>query len=80
VIGLYRQHTLFDFAAAAIAVPVSRIKRLMRPWEDVGAPTREPNETLGEIRRASAETLPGSIVKRRLFFRYSLEWKKPNAN
>jgi hypothetical protein len=36
-----------------------------------------PDTTLAEIREAAAELLPGSRVRRLLFFRYALEWTQP---
>jgi hypothetical protein len=32
---------------------------------------------LEEIRRVADEVLPGAIVRRHLFWRYSLVWRKP---
>jgi hypothetical protein len=32
---------------------------------------------LGTIRAACDELLPGAILRRRFFFRYSLIWRKP---
>jgi hypothetical protein len=45
--------------------------------EEVGAPLHDPAETLREIRKASESAIPGAIVRRRLFFRYTLTWTKP---
>ncbi len=77
VIGLYRLHTLEDYAWAAAGLPVSRMLRHWHGHDEVGAPIREPQETLGEIRTACDATLPGAVVRRRLLFRYSLIWRKP---
>ncbi len=77
VVGLYRAATPIDFAVAAVAFPISRIIRLTKGSEEVGAPLHEPAETLPEIRKASESVLPGAIVRRRLFFRYTLVWTKP---
>jgi len=77
IIGLHRMHGPEDYAWAAAALPASRILRCLHTYADVGAPLREPKETLREIRAASAAILPGSHCRRRLFFRYSLTWQKP---
>ena len=37
----------------------------------------QPRESLGEIRAVAGERLPGALVRRRLYWRYSLEWTKP---
>ena len=77
VVGLYRADTLSDYALAAIAFPVSLMFRLLRGYADVGAPLQEPRETLREIRRECDMLLPGASLRRRIFFRYSLSWRKP---
>ena len=40
-------------------------------------PMMEPITTLAEISDAARTGLPGSSVRRRLFFRYTLRWDKP---
>ena len=40
-------------------------------------PMKAPGETLADIRSAARDCLPGAIVRRRLFFRYTLTWRKP---
>jgi SAM-dependent methyltransferase len=77
VIGLYRLHTFADVSYACAALPVSWWLRLTRNYEEVAAPTRDPDETLSEITRAAAVVLPGASVLRQLLFRYSLLWQKP---
>lgn len=37
----------------------------------------QPRESLGEIRAVAGERLPGALVRRCLYWRYSLEWTKP---
>jgi SAM-dependent methyltransferase len=77
VIGLYRARTIEDYAWAAAGLPVSRMLRHWHGHDEVGAPIREPQETLREIRAGCHATLPGATVQRRLLFRYSLIWRKP---
>jgi SAM-dependent methyltransferase len=79
IIGLYREHTLTDYAWAAAAVPVNRIIRALRPVQEVDAPILAPTQTIEEIRKACQEILPGATIRRRLFFRYSLVWRKNSA-
>jgi SAM-dependent methyltransferase len=76
VVGLYRFESAFDYAAGRAAVPVSWTLRRWRGEAAVGAPLQEPIETLGEIRAAARDILPGAAVRRRFFFRYSLIWQK----
>ena len=77
VIGLYRESGIADYVNAAIALPISRILRIVNGYSELGAPIAPPKETLREIREASGRLLPGSFLKRRLLFRYSLVWRSP---
>jgi SAM-dependent methyltransferase len=77
IVGLYRTHTLVDYAWAAIALPASRLLRRAHRFVETAAPLRDPQETLSEIKAASRAILPGSVLQRRLLFRYSLLWQKP---
>jgi SAM-dependent methyltransferase len=76
VIGLYRPVSLLDHAWAFVALPASWVLRLLRGNANVGAPLCRPEQTLAEIRDAARDLLPGAEVRRLLFFRYSLIWRK----
>ena len=88
VIGLAKVNLLPDLAVdliSAAANPVmGMIKhpRAARPADGVAAdqavmPLRDPGSTLAEISAAARAHLPGATVRRRLFFRYTLDWVKP---
>jgi SAM-dependent methyltransferase len=77
VIGLARRTTLEDHLMSAAAFPVNRVFRWMKGEVEVGAPVRDPGETLPQIRAAAAQVLPGAKVKLLLLFRYELVWRKP---
>ena len=77
VVGLYRNKTPRDYALSAAAIPVSAFLRLRYGLTHVAAPLQDPVETLSEIRSACEELLPGSRIRQRLLFRYSLIWQKP---
>ena len=80
IIGLYRIATPADYAFSATALPISWVIRLLRGQEQVGAPTRDPTETLRNIRQETASVLPGAVVRRQFFFRYSIVWTKPESD
>jgi SAM-dependent methyltransferase len=40
-------------------------------------PVRDPSATVAEIAAAASARLPGTTIRRRLFFRYTLRWDKP---
>lgn len=77
IVGLYRSHTIQDYMWAVVALPISWLVRTVYGSAEVGAPVRDPMETLVEIRDACAEALPGATFRRHLFFRYSVIWRKP---
>jgi ubiquinone/menaquinone biosynthesis C-methylase UbiE len=77
MIGLYRHQTAMDYLFAAAAVPLSLAVRGFRGQAEVGAPTTDARETLAQIRATASTHLPGARIRRHLFFRYSLVWKKP---
>ena len=79
IVGLYRMATPIDYAFAAAALPTSCAIRSLRGEEQVGAPMQDPTETLGSIRRESASILPGAVLRRRFFFRYTIVWRKPGG-
>jgi SAM-dependent methyltransferase len=79
IIGLHREPLVVEYLAGVVAWPLSRYYRLTRGALEVSAPVAAPSMTLGEIRRAAAASLPGAVVRRGLFWRYSLVWTKPRV-
>lgn len=88
VVGLARPHSAADLAFHAVseaANPVMgmikhpRPARLPPPTQDRQPvmPVKDPATTLAEIGAAARARLPGSTIRRRLFFRYTLRWDKP---
>jgi SAM-dependent methyltransferase len=77
IIRLYRGSAPSDYALAAVAVPANWALRCRYCYTEVGAPVQDPRETLHEIRTACDVMLPGAVIRRRLLFRYSLNWCKP---
>ena len=87
VVGLARVATARDLAvdlASALLNPLvglvkhPRRARPQDPGPDApGMPVRDPRHTVDEIARAARALLPGARVRRRLFFRYTLEWTAP---
>ena len=88
VVGLARPDSpadlAFDFVSSAANPVMGMIKhpRPVRPPRrarhgQVTVPMMDPATTLAEITAAARAHLPGSAVRRRLFFRYTLRWEKP---
>ena len=79
VLGLDRSPTpVHRLAQAALAVPVSRFYRMTRRTAEVGAPIKEPEMTLRQIRARARVLLPDAAIERHLLWRYSLIWRKPD--
>ena len=76
IIGLHALRPL-DYTQALAAIPVTLAYRLAYGFTEVGAPIKDPVETIGEIRAACAAALPGAVFRRHLLFRYSIVWRKP---
>jgi SAM-dependent methyltransferase len=80
VVGCYRSATAADRAVDLVAVPANVLVGLARRRHAaaarvaMSAPTAPATETLATIRRVAAVELPGAVVRRRLFWRYTLVW------
>ncbi|HWU47715.1 MAG TPA: class I SAM-dependent methyltransferase [Humibacter sp.] len=77
IVGLARDATVWDRIVSSIGVPANGIARALRGEYRHGAPTIEPRESYGEVRAAARRILPGVRYRRRLYWRYSLLWRKP---
>ncbi|MFD4751679.1 class I SAM-dependent methyltransferase [Streptomyces sp. NPDC058426] len=85
IVGLHREETPADRAVSLLAVVAnSAVAWWKRPGGGRGArplamtaPTRPATTGLAEIRRTAARILPGARVRRRLFWRYVLVWRRP---
>jgi SAM-dependent methyltransferase len=74
VVGLANPSSPGDLAMGALGLPVSRWAHGRRGEWDAGVPLTDPTTTLGEIRAAARELLPGSRMRRHVYWRYSLVW------
>ena len=88
VVGLGRTDSLADAmvdlmsAAANPVMGMIKHPRPARPADGTAAgqpamPVRDPAVTVAEIAAAARARLPGTTIRRRLFFRYTLRWDKP---
>ena len=54
--------------------------RLFRGYWNSGSPTVwPPPHSFGDVSRAAAVVLPGSIYQRKVIYRYTIRWTKPDA-
>ena len=67
IIGLYRAQDSIDAGFQVAGFIASQVKRRFRRFHEMNAPVREPQQTLGGDQDGSKATVPGSVVRRRLF-------------
>lgn len=85
VLGLASEDSVAGYALAGAAVPANIAIGVWRnirgtiahPPDDM--PVRDPDETFGHVRTAVRRQLPGARVRRLLFFRYSIVWRRPGT-
>ncbi len=79
ILGLYRNASFCDYAAAAVATPVSLVlasSNTFRKAARMAPQLRSPEMSLVDIRTDAKALLPGVQFKRLLFWRYLLVWQK----
>lgn len=80
IIGMAAHATPWDWALAGLSVlPVRLAGRLHRESADIGVATAPARESLGRIRAAVHEILPGCRIRRRFYYRYRLTWDRARA-
>jgi ubiquinone/menaquinone biosynthesis C-methylase UbiE len=83
VLGLYREASMIDYAVSVLAMPANLMRTRIpsHTCESTAptAPTRAPESSLSQIRRAASAVLPGVRIDRHLYWRYSLLWRKPTG-
>ena len=88
VVGLARPDTLADLAFDVVSGAANPVMGMIKHPHAVRAPQRtgdgqpvmppimDPVNTVAEIRKAARAHLPGAVVRRRMFFRYTLRWER----
>jgi SAM-dependent methyltransferase len=88
VVGLAKMDSVADVTVDLISSAANPVMGLIKhprpahPADGTAAgepamPVRDPGTTLAEINAAASARLPGTTIRRRLFFRYTLRWDKP---
>ena len=80
VLGVYREETVTDHLLGAVAVPANLVVGGVRTWRRgstgrplaMTAPTAPATTTLREVRDVARRVTPGAVVRRHLFWRFSL--------
>jgi SAM-dependent methyltransferase len=84
VIGLYRNVTPADYAHEAISLTANGVVGAARALggragnpDTAGMPVAGARDTLADVRAAARQLVPGAVIRRRVFWRYSLLWRRP---
>ncbi|KGI69077.1 class I SAM-dependent methyltransferase [Mycolicibacterium rufum] len=81
VVGLSANTTVRDWLWSGMCLPAVLLgSRLHRERRDIGVVVAEPREGLDEIRRTAEDVLPGVWIRRALYYRYLMRWRKPEAD
>jgi 2-polyprenyl-3-methyl-5-hydroxy-6-metoxy-1,4-benzoquinol methylase len=81
VLGLWPSTaTATDIAVSAVASVGTHALQVARGPTSMSSPVREAEMPLRDVRRRAAAALPGATVRRKLLWRYLLEWTKPPAS
>ena len=84
ILGLYRASTPADYALGALAMAanpaVGAAKAALgrRTPSHPTVPVLDTRTTLREIAAAASKLMPGAVIRRHLFFRFSLTWCRPS--
>jgi 2-polyprenyl-3-methyl-5-hydroxy-6-metoxy-1,4-benzoquinol methylase len=86
VVGIAQEKSAIDwlFSASSIVpnLVIGWLKNRGRPMKRpvaMTARTEPPNMTCADIAHETANIMPGAKMRRRLFWRYTLVWRKPAA-
>lgn len=82
IVGLAFNRTPLDWVISGAGVPASRFNALLRGGNraPAGMPVEDAAMSWGEARRTARRLLPGSRFRRRLLWRYSIVWDKPEED
>lgn len=78
VVGLARETSPAWMTFGIVTAVSSQIVRRWRGWYEHGAPMTDATDSLAQIREAAERVLPGTRLRRRFYWRYTLEWSAPN--
>lgn len=77
VIGLANPAGARDLVLSLASVVAHRVAVARRGYWEHPAPVADPSHSTADVRTAAARILPGSVLRSRLYWRYTLEWTAP---
>jgi len=86
ILGCYRQTTPTDYLSSLVAAPMNLARnaavrkkaRLSTSGLPAAPPVMDPQMTLREIKQAAQRLLPAAVIRRHLYWRYSLLYRRPS--
>jgi SAM-dependent methyltransferase len=78
IVGLAANKSILDWTYAGLTWPFAYAgSRLHRETRNIGVPVAEPKQSLSEISATARAVLPGVSIRRALYYRYLLRYRKP---
>ncbi|MCD9873808.1 class I SAM-dependent methyltransferase [Streptomyces guryensis] len=79
IVGMAYNHTALDWVISGCGLPASLINARLRGGKrgPAGMPVKDSAMHWGEARKAAHQLLPGCRFRRRLLWRYTAVWDKP---
>ncbi|MBB2991765.1 2-polyprenyl-3-methyl-5-hydroxy-6-metoxy-1,4-benzoquinol methylase [Mycolicibacterium iranicum] len=78
IVGLAANRSPVDWMWSGLCLPAVRIGSLWhRETRDIGVAVATPQHSLADIRRIADEVIPGAHMRRALYYRYLLRWRRP---
>ncbi len=86
IVGLHRPVTITDHLLQVVAMPanaavgaVCALSGRADKSDDADMPVQPPKNTLAQVRAAADVTLPGAHLRRAMFWRYLMLWRRPSS-
>lgn len=79
VVGLARRQSVVDYVVSFASLPIAWLGRARRGYWTSAAPVVDPQMSYAEIEKVARAMLPAVEMRRRLFFRYTMVWRKPDG-
>lgn len=80
IFGLAAEKSIKDLIISGLLLlPIRFMDRVRGGVQDIDIRMTDPKESIGEIRQVAKEILPGAIIRRRFYYRYSLTWQESKS-
>jgi len=80
VVGLAGTTRASEVALSLATVVVDPLAKAARGYWEHPAPVQDPAHSYETVARTAATVLPGSRFRRRMYYRYTLEWTAPQED